>query len=170
MNGVAVLKDLFGRIGPTVTHAVDGLDEDALTARIDPEANTIAWLAWHAARGQDVQVADAVGREQVWTSQGWAEKFDLPFDDDAMGYGQSPEEVGQVRVSAELLKGYLDAVQDESTDALSSLSDADLDRVVDEDWDPPVTLGVRLVSVAGDCLQHAGQAAYARGVLERSAR
>ena len=47
------------------------------------------------------------------------------------------------------------------------LRDADLDRIVDEDWDPPVTMGVRLVSVIGDDLQHAGQAAYVRGVLER---
>ena len=35
-------------------------------------------------------------------------------------------------------------------------------------WNPPVTLGVRLVSVADDCLQHAGQASYVRGLLERS--
>jgi hypothetical protein len=30
-----------------------------------------------------------------------------------------------------------------------------------------VTLGVRLLSVIGDDLQHVGQAAYVRGVLER---
>ncbi|HZP28320.1 MAG TPA: hypothetical protein VFC99_05175, partial [Acidimicrobiia bacterium] len=46
---------------------------------------------------------------------------------------------------------------------------ADLDRVVDESWDPPVTLGVRLVSVVNDDVAHAGQAAYVRGLLERRA-
>lgn len=41
----------------------------------------------------------------------------------------------------------------------------DFDRVVDTAWDPPVTLGVRLVSVYDDATQHAGQAAYLRGLL-----
>ena len=39
------------------------------------------------------------------------------------------------------------------------------DRVVDRTWDPPVTLGVRLVSILDDDTQHAGQAAYVRGLL-----
>jgi hypothetical protein len=165
-----VLEDLFGRIGPTVTRAVDGLGDDALAARLDPGANTVAWLAWHLARGQDTQVAAAVGREQVWTRDGWSRRFDLPFDDRATGYGQSATDVGRVRASDDLLLGYVHAVQVESHDVLAALTDDDLDRVVDEAWDPPVTLGVRLVSVAVDSLQHAGQAAYVRGVLERTGR
>ncbi|MCB7135554.1 mycothiol transferase [Cellulosimicrobium marinum] len=170
MDARDVLEDLFGRIGPTATRAVEGLDEDALTARVDPEANTIAWLAWHLARGQDVQVAAAVGRDEVWTRDGWADRFGLPFDDAASGYGQSADEVAQVRASDDVLLGYVHAVQVETADVLASLADTDLDRVVDDAWDPPVTLGVRLVSVAVDCLEHAGQAAYLRGVLERTGR
>lgn len=170
MDARALLEDLFGRIGPTAARAVEGLDEDALTARLDPEANTVAWLAWHLARGQDAQVAAAVGRDEVWTRDGWARRLDLPFDDSASGYGQSPDEVAQVRASADDLLGYVRAVQAESADVLASLTDDDLDRVVDEDWDPPVTLGTRLVSVAVDSLEHAGQAAYVRGVLERTGR
>lgn len=170
MDAITVLEDLFGRIGPTATRAVDGLGEDALTARVDPGANTIAWLAWHLARGQDAQVAGAVGRDQVWTRDGWARRFDLPFDDGATGYGQSADDVARVRARDDLLLGYVHAVQVESRDVLASLTADDLDRVVDEAWDPPVTLGVRLVSVAVDALQHAGQAAYLRGVLERTGR
>ena len=170
MDARTLLEDLFGRIGPTATRAVYGLGEDALTARLDPRANTIAWLAWHLARCQDAQVASAVGREQVWTRDGWARRFDLPFDDGATGYGQSAADVGRVRASDDLLLGYVHAVQVESQDVLAALTDDDLDRVVDEAWDPPVTLGVRLVSIAVDSLQHAGQAAYVRGVLERTGR
>ena len=48
---------------------------------------------------------------------------------------------------------------------LSRVTSEELDRVVDRRWDPPVTAGVRLVSVVGDCLQHLGQAAYVRGLL-----
>jgi hypothetical protein len=50
---------------------------------------------------------------------------------------------------------------------VEQLKDADLDRVVDDSWDPPVTLGVRLISVLSDDLQHAGQAALVRGCEER---
>ena len=163
-----LLIDGFERVRDAVHEVLDGIDEDALTARLDPDANTIAWLVWHLTRVQDDHVAGVAGTEQRWTAAGWARRFDLPFDDAAHGYGQSSDEVAQVRdVSAEHLAGYYDAVHQATVDYLRGLGDADLDRVVDERWDPPVTAGVRLVSVISDDLQHAGQAAFVRGVLER---
>ena len=163
-----LLIDGFERVRDAVHEVLDGIDEDALTARLDPDANTIAWLIWHLTRVQDDHVAGVAGTEQRWTAAGWAHRFDLPFDDGAHGYGQSSDEVAQVReVSAEQLAGYYDAVHQATVDYLRGLRDADLDRVVDERWDPPVTAGVRLVSVISDDLQHAGQAAFVRGVLER---
>jgi uncharacterized damage-inducible protein DinB len=152
-----------------VVHSVlDGLDEDALTARLDPDANSIAWLVWHLTRVQDDHVAEVAGTEQVWTRDGWAERFGLPFDPGTVGYGQSSDEVGQVRgVTAEQLAGYFDAVHAATSAYVGALRDADLDRVVDTRWDPPVTLAVRLVSVISDDLQHAGQAAFVKGVLAR---
>jgi hypothetical protein len=167
MDSIEVLQDLYSRIGPTAVRAAEGLPEDVLTARLDPEANTIAWLVWHLARGQDLQVSAAVGREQVWTAGGWDARFDLPFGPDESGYGHTADDVAQVRSSAELLVGYVQDVAAESVDVISQLAEADLDVVVDRAWDPPVTLGVRLVSVAVDALEHAGQAAFLRGVLER---
>lgn len=126
--------------------------------------NTIGWLLWHTARVQDAQVAEVADHEQVWTAQGWAGRFALPFDDGATGYGQSAQEVAAVHADRDLLAGYLEAVAAASHDYLATLTDEDLDVVVDEHWDPPVTLGVRLVSVAADDLQHLGQAAYLRGM------
>ena len=67
--------------------------------------------------------------------------------------------------SPDVLLGYLGEVQARTTAMLEGLAPDDLDRVVDRRWDPPVTLGVRLVSIADDCLQHVGQAAYVRGLL-----
>jgi uncharacterized damage-inducible protein DinB len=163
-----LLVDGFSRVHGLVHRVVDGLPEDRLTARIDPDANSIAWLAWHLTRVQDDHVAGVAGTEQVWTSDGWAERFGLPFDPSAIGYGHSSAEVGQVRgVPAEDLAGYHDAVHAASVAFVQKLTDADLDRVVDTSWDPPVTLAVRLVSVISDDLQHVGQAAFVRGVLDR---
>ncbi|GAB3464397.1 DinB family protein [Kineococcus endophyticus] len=167
MDAKDLLLDLYGRIPAAAHAAVDGLDEDTLTARLDPQANSIAWLVWHLVRVQDDHVSEVAGHEQTWTADGWAGRFALPFDDGETGYGFDADQVGRVRAGADLLTGYLDAVQDRTTAYLRTLSDTDLDRVVDEQWDPPVTLGVRLVSVADDDLEHAAQAAFLRGVLER---
>ncbi len=168
MKGTKVLADAFGRIRDVVHEAVEGLEPGRLNARIDPGANSITWLVWHLTRIQDDHVADAAGWEQVWHAQGWDERFGLPLPPGSTGYGHTADEAGSVRVgSGELLLGYFDAVHAQTGRFLQGLSAADLDRVVDERWDPPVTLGVRLVSVLGDDLQHAGQAAFARGVLAR---
>lgn len=163
-----LLIEAYGRIGQIVHRVVDGLDEDALATRVGPDANSIGWLVWHLTRVQDDHIAHVAGTEQIWTANGWAERFGLPFDTSAIGYGQTSEDVGKVRgVSAELLAGYYDDVYAASSAYLRDVTDDDLDRVVDERWDPPVTLAVRLVSVISDDLQHAGQAAYVKGLLAR---
>jgi Protein of unknown function (DUF664) len=169
MTSAELLVDAFGRIPKVVHRVVDGLTPEQLAFRIDPEANSIAWLVWHLTRIQDDHLADAFQVEQVWTSQGWVERLGLPFDALDTGYGHRAEEVGAVQVeSGELLVGYHDAVHQQTTRYVSQLKDADLDRIVDRSWDPPVSLGVRLVSVIADDLQHAGQAAFVRGILQRS--
>ncbi|MFD8982728.1 DinB family protein [Streptomyces sp. NPDC059564] len=168
MKGTEVIADGFGRIREVVHEVVEGLSAEELNARIDPAANSIAWLVWHLTRVQDDHVADAAGLDQVWAAGGWEDRFGLGLPAGATGYGHSARQAGTVRVDAyELLLGYVDAVHEQTLRFVRELAAADLDRVVDERWDPPVTLGVRLVSVLADDLQHAGQAAYVRGVLER---
>lgn len=168
MNVAEVLTDGYARIRETVHAAVEGLEPDDLNARPDDGANSIAWLVWHLTRVQDDHLADAAGTEQVWFTEGWAARFDLPFAKGATGYGHSSKEVGAVKVgSADLLLGYYDAVHARSAEFIGGLDGKALDRVVDEAWSPPVTLGVRLISVLSDDLQHAGQAAFVRGCLER---
>jgi hypothetical protein len=167
MTSAELLTDAFDRIAEVVHEAVEGLTASQLAARLDQDANSIAWLCWHLARVQDDHVAGAFGVPQVWTEYG--KRFELPFAPSDIGYGQSSQQVSQVRVaSADVLTGYYDAVHEQTIALVSGLTDADLPRVVDENWDPPVTLSVRLVSVISDCLQHAGQAAFIRGILLRA--
>jgi hypothetical protein len=166
MTTADLLADAFGRIREAVHQATDNLTAAELAFRPQPDANSIGWLIWHLTRVQDDHVADVAGHGQTWTARGWASRFGLPFGDGATGWSQNSDEVGAVQVpSAELLTGYHDDVYEASLRYVRTLSDADLDRIVDERWDPPVTLGVRLVSVIEDDLQHAGQAAYVRGLL-----
>ncbi len=171
MEAADLLLDAFDRVRTTVHAAVEGLTGEQVTVRLDPEANTIAWLVWHLARVQDDHVADVAGVEQVYTAQGWAERFAFPFSQAAVGYGFSSEDVAAVRVDdPALLVDYYDGVHEQTLRYVRGLTGADLDRVVDDAWDPPVTLAVRLISVVNDDLQHAGQAAFVRGIVKRSSR
>ncbi|GEL19959.1 mycothiol transferase [Pseudonocardia asaccharolytica] len=168
MTPAELLCDACGRIRDGVRGAVDSLTADQLAYRVDERANSIAWLVWHLTRVQDDHVAAAAGTEQIWTAQGWVERFGLPFDPAAIGYGHDSDEVAAVRVeSPQLLSSYHDAVAEQTLRWVGGLADADLDRVVDESWDPPVTLGVRLVSVICDDLEHLGQAEFVRGIVQR---
>src|ERR1700745_3181236 len=174
MTSAEILVDAFGRVQETVHEAVRGLTSSQLAERLAPDANSIAWLVWHPTRGQDDHLAGAVGVPQVWTEYG--KRFELPLEPYDTGYGHSPEQVARVTVpSADLLTGYQDAVHEQTVRLVSGITDPDLDRVVVEAWDPPVgavvrppvTLGVRLVSVIDDCAQHVGQAAFIQGILLR---
>jgi uncharacterized damage-inducible protein DinB len=166
MHSAELLADAFSRVRGLVHRVVDGMSVDDLTYRLDDRANSIGWLVWHLTRIQDDHLADATGAEQVWLADGWADRMALPFDPRSTGYGHSADDVAAVRVEADVLVGYHDAVSARTLEQVSALADEDLDRVVDTNWDPPVTLGVRLVSVISDDLQHAGQAALIRGVIE----
>jgi len=166
LTSAEVLADAFGRVQETVHEVVQGLTSSQLATRLDADANSVAWLCWHLARVQDDHVADAFGVPQVWTEYG--KRFELPLEPYDTGYGHTSEQVAQVRVAGgDLLTGYHDAVHEQTVRLVARVTDADLPRIVDEGWDPPVTLGVRLVSVIDDCAQHAGQAAFIRGILLR---
>jgi len=167
VDSSGILIDGFDRVAQNVQRVLDGLSTDAAEFRIDERANSIAWLVWHLTRVQDDHIADAADSEQVWSAGGWVDRFGLPFDASATGYGQHSGDVAAVRVSSELLAGYHAAVHDRTVEYLRTLSDDDLDRIVDTRWDPPVTLAVRLVSIISDDLQHVGQAAFVRGIAER---
>ncbi|MET8119537.1 DinB family protein [Micromonospora sp. NPDC005189] len=162
-----LLTETYGRLPDLVRAAVDGLTPEQLHRAPGPGANPVGWLVWHLTRVQDHHVADLLDADQVWVSGDWAGRFGLTDDPDNTGYGHSPAQVAGVRPeSAQALIDYYEAVAARTGSFLAGLRPADLDRVVDEAWDPPVTLGVRLVSIAEDDQQHVGQAAYVRGLIE----
>ncbi|MGH3349646.1 MAG: mycothiol transferase [Nocardioides sp.] len=161
-----LLADGFGRIAETLPAIVDGLSVDDLLWQPYDGANSIAWTLWHIGRMEDAQIAPIVGGEEVWIRDGWVERFGLPYEPGAMGYGQGAEEVGAFRLEdPKLLTDYYQAVHEATSELVDGLSEEDLGRVVDDQWDPPVTGAVRLVSIVDDAAQHIGQAAYVKGLL-----
>ncbi|QLQ16962.1 MAG: DUF664 domain-containing protein [Micropruina sp.] len=163
-----LLLDAFGRVAELVPLVLDSLTDEDILWRPDEGANSIGWLIWHLARVEDDHLAGVAGADQVWTTQGWAERFGLPYPREAHGYGHTPDEVAQFAVGdAGLLAGYYAAVASRTHEIVAALTEADYDRIVDTRWDPPVTAAVRLVSVVNDITQHVGQAGFVRGLRER---
>lgn len=161
-----LLIDAIGRSREVGHHVVEGVELADLNRRILGTGNSIAWLVWHLAREQDVQVAQLSGTEQVWLAAGWVDRFGLDLPRESMGYGHTPAEAAKVVVDdPALLTGYLDAAADATVEYLRGVNAAALAAVIDRNWNPPVTLGVRLVSIIDDAAQHAGQAAYVHGLL-----
>lgn len=167
MDSPRVLTDALNRVQSAVHNAVRDLTSDELAWRPDPDANSIGWITWHLARIQDAQIAPLARRAEVWHDGDWLTRFEVPFGPDATGFGQTAHEVAQLRTTEQLLVGYYDAVHAQTMRFFSTVTPNELDQVVDEAWDPPVTLGVRLVSIIADDLQHAGQANYVRGLVDR---
>ncbi len=167
MTSADLLVDAFQRVRDAVHPAVGGLTTEELAFRPEEESNSIAWLVWHLTRIQDDHVAGLDGIEQVWTANGWADRFGLPLDVADTGYGHDPDAVAAVVADSALLLGYFEDVHTKTLAFVETLGDPDLARVVDRTWDPPVTVSIRLISVIADDLQHVGQAAYVRGILLR---
>ena len=171
MDTNELLRDLFSRLDDHLPKVVEGLDAEALRAVPEAGANSIGWLVWHLIRVQDHYVAELSGQRQLWETSDWAGRFGLEPDPRNSGYGHTPADVAAVRPDGpDALTGYYAAVAARMTAYLAQLPPSELDRVVDRHYDPPVTLGARLVSIADDDLQHVGQAAYVRGLLERRRR
>jgi hypothetical protein len=171
MTSAELLTDAFGRVRETVENALDAMSPEQLADQIEPGANPVGWLAWHLTRIQDDHIAGAFGVRQVWETGAWAARFGLPDDTLDTGYGHGSAHVAAVAKAVSAAPGrlleYHDATYQQTLDHMAGLRDADLSRVVDNSWTPPVTLAVRLISIVNDNMQHAGQAVYARGILLR---
>lgn len=163
-----VIIEGFERIRGLLTRTLADLTVEQLTFKPHPEANTIAWLTWHLTRVQDNHLSQMVERQPLWIADGWHAKFGKAADPKETGMGHGPDQVAAIRPDGpRLLLDYHQAVYEQSVRTVQALSAADMDRVLDDPrFNPPPTVGVRLVSVLSDNLQHAGQAAYVRGCVE----
>ena len=168
MDTSDVLIDGYGRIQELVHRACDGVAGAGLAFQPAPASNSIAWLVWHLTRIQDDHISAMAGVDQVWVTSGWHADLGMEPDENALGFGDGPDEVASIRPAGPAaLVGYHDQVTDTSIAYLGGVDGVELDRIVDVSWTPPVTAGVRLVSVLSDNLQHAGQALYVRGIFDR---
>ncbi|MDE3077890.1 MAG: DinB family protein [Chloroflexota bacterium] len=163
-----LIVDAFGRISGLLKMSLKGLTAEQLAQRPTEGTNSIAWLAWHLSRVQDHHLSDLAHHDQAWVAEGWHARFEKPADPHDTGFGYTPQQVAGIHPAGpEPLLDYHQAVYQRTLDYLATVTPADLDVVLNEpQYDPMPTVGVRLVSVVSDNLQHAGQIAYLRGWIE----
>jgi hypothetical protein len=168
MESKDLLTDAYGHIKRIVHQAVEGLEADQLAWRPEEGSNSIAWLVWHLTRIQDGHLATTTRLEEAWIIDGWASKFGKDADRTINGQGDGPAEVAALQADADTLLGYHDFVHGRTANYLASMDSDDLERIIDTSYDPPVKAGIRLVSIIQDNMQHAGQARYLRGTIDRT--
>lgn len=148
--------------------------EDTLKQMSIEEANTmpapliksVSWLMWHTARELDYQVSELNNSEPLWFSEGWREKFTLDVTDDFEEWHHTPEEAEKVVVKdKQLLIDYLTASVNFTNAYLEKAEEESFAEVIDNQWTPPVTRQVRIVSLIDDAVMHSGQAVYTRRLV-----
>lgn len=168
MEWQELLIDGYGRVAEALKEALDGMSQDDLNRQPHPGSNSMGWLAWHLTRVQDDHVSDLMGKKQLWLTGGWHSRFNREPDPKDVGFGHTSEDVAAFRSpDVSTLLEYPHAVTERTKRYITSLSARDLDRELDEPWYQPLpTVGVRLISILADSLQHVGQVAYVRGQLK----
>ena len=160
-----LIADCYIRIAQVLEKALDGLTLDDLNLQVRPDCNSIGWLTWHLTRAQDRVISDLMGEEQLWVKDKWHAKFNRSPDAMDTGYGHNSEDVaGFKSPDVQTLTAYHHAVLERTKRYIINLSETELDREIDHPRFP--TVGMRLVAVISDNLQHAGQVAYLRGLLK----
>lgn len=168
MEAKDIVLDALERIRSILHRTLTGLTLDEMNRQPTSDSNSIAWLTWHLTRVQDNGISGLFGQEQAWISQGWHAQFGMTPDPDNEGQGHTPAQVAAFRApSIQTLLDYHDSVSTRSKSFLTGLAPADFNRELDEpQYQPRPTVGVRVVSILSDNLQHAGQVAYLRGVWQ----
>lgn len=162
-----LLIDGYGRVVESMERILKGLSQDQLNWQPNIDCNSIGWISWHLTRQHDSQITDLLEEEQLWIKDGWYAKFNRTSDPSDTGFGHTSQQVAAFdSPKVEILIDYQRAVFKRSKRYFQSLSKTDLDRILNEPYQPPPTVSVRLISILEDSLLHLGQTTYIRGLLQ----
>jgi len=159
------ILDTLDRMQNAVTAAVDGLSSQELTWRPGEEANSIGFTLWHQLRCEDAFVQGMIQRKpQVWVSEKWHEKLNLPENPQDVGYGYTAEQVAAFPVPElkDLLE-YAEATRAQTVGYLKTMNAESLDKVVQTPFGE-LTIGQVFAILLCEITQHIGQIAYLRGL------
>lgn len=160
------ILNMLDRVQNALTAVVNGLSHKELTWRPRAEANSIGFILWHQMRCEDIFVQSMIQQKpQVWVSEKWYEKLNLPENPQDVGYGYTAEQVAAFPVpELDDLLGYAKATRARTVEYLKDIAADKLDQVIQTPIFGDITIGNVFVILLGDTIQHTGQTAYLRGL------
>jgi hypothetical protein len=152
----------------TLDYTLKGLTKEDINWQPKPDCNSIGWMVWHPIRFQDMQISEFMGEEQLWIKDGWYKKWGRKADPKESGGGMTPEDLTKFKSpGAATVLAYAKAVVERSQKYFPTLKKADLDKILKGGPHKPYpTVGMMLMIILSDSLQHAGQAGYVRGLRQ----
>jgi hypothetical protein len=108
-----------------------GLSDEQMRVRPREDLNSLAWLAWHIARAEDIFLNTILGgRTQLFDDEGWARRLAVARRD--FGIGMTSAEVTELTRQIEVgaLREYRDAVGRRTREVVSGFKP--------QDWEGPV--------------------------------
>lgn len=164
-----IIMDIFDRIAAQLAQVLEGLTPEELNRQPSTGANTIGWMAWHLTRSHDRNMSELMKMEQLWISEGWYKRFNRAPDPSETGWGHTIDEMKNFGApdSMTIMK-YHRSVLERIKDYIGNdLTEAVLE---DESYSPTFRRSSpvyrRITGVINDGLQHVGQAAYVRGLIQ----
>ena len=148
--------------------AVDGLSQEELMWQPQPGANHIAFILWHVLRVEDWYFQYMFQRvPQVWESEKWHEKLNLPDDPRVTGYGYTAEQIASFPpVQLQDLLAYGEAVRARTVDYLRNVDPTRFDEMLKSSIFGETSVGDRIGHLLCELAQHVGQIAYLRGLVK----
>ncbi len=164
MNLTAFIEESLTKQQESLLQEVQDLTPTELAWRAGPKANPIGWMLWHMVRVEDMWIQFfAQKKPELWESQGWHKKFNLPTRD--TGFGHTPEQVATFPVlNLKELLAYSDAVRASTLDYLRNLS-PEAFAVIPREKRPEMSMGSIYRQIIGELYQHLGQIAYLKGLV-----
>ncbi|MBC8275146.1 MAG: DinB family protein [Chloroflexi bacterium] len=166
MKTTDFILNMLDQMQNALTTAVNGLSHEELTWRPGAEANSIGFLLWHQVRCEDAFIQSMIQQKpQVWVSEKWHEKLNLPENPQDIGYGYTAEQVTAFTVPElnDLLQ-YAEATRARTVDYLQAIAADKLEQVIQTPFFGKVTIGQTFAIMLCEITQHIGQIAYLRGL------
>ncbi|WP_307975869.1 DinB family protein [uncultured Streptococcus sp.] len=166
MKATQLSIDTLDRAQERFLDTLNQMTVDQANTMPHPLIKSVTWLIWHTSRMLDYQVSPLAGLDQLYTADGFKDRFNLDLPDDTQDWKHTPEEAAKVVVSdKQVLIDYLEATIARAKTYLYTLDESSLSDIIDRSWTPAVTRDVRLVSTIDDAVMHSGQAVYTRRLV-----
>lgn len=158
------IRNELNNVKRATERAIDGLSRHELMWRPGPECNSIGLILFHQARLEDAFVQAMIqGKPQIWESEEWYKKLNLPVGDTGSHY--TAEQVANFAVpELKDLLAYADAVRTRTLDYLKGMTLEEFDKTISIPRFGDVTVGAMFAFTIVHLAQHAGEISYLRGV------